>query len=129
MLRAGYTSVCEFHYLHHDAVRPATRTRPRCRCASWPRRGAPGIGPTMLPVLYQTSGFGAKPPREDQKRFLNEVDGLLRIVEACCAQGVRGVAPHFAARRPAGGLKDLLDGITAIDASAPIHIHVAEQMQ
>ena len=130
MLRAGYTSVCEFHYLHHDAAgRPyANPAEMSLRLVAAARRA--GIALTMLPVLYQTSSFGAKPPREDQKRFLNEVDGLLRIVEALRAQGVRsGVAPHSLRAVPPAALKDLLDGITAIDASAPIHIHVAEQMQ
>src|SRR5512147_729519 len=95
MLRAGYTSVCEFHYVHHAADgRPyANPAEMSLRLAAAARRA--GIGLTMLPVLYQTSGFGARPPREDQRRFLNGVDGLLRIVEALRQAGVRtGVAPH-----------------------------------
>lgn len=130
MLRAGYTSVCEFHYVHHDpAGRPhANPAEMSMRLVSAARRA--GIGLTMLPVLYQTSGFGAKPPREDQKRFLNDVDGLLRIVEALRAQGVRtGVAPHSLRAVPPDALAELLAGVDAIDATAPVHIHIAEQMQ
>uniref|UniRef100_UPI0035AEB51C amidohydrolase family protein n=1 Tax=Piscinibacter sp. TaxID=1903157 RepID=UPI0035AEB51C len=64
MLRAGYTSVCEFHYVHHDAAgRPyANPAEMSLRLVAAARRA--GIGLTMLPVLYQTSGFGAEPPRE-----------------------------------------------------------------
>jgi formimidoylglutamate deiminase len=130
MLRAGYTSVCEFHYVHHDpAGRPhADPAEMSLRLLAAARRA--GIGLTMLPVLYQASGFGAKPPREDQKRFLNDVDGLLRIVEALRGQGVRaGVAPHSLRAVPPAALADLLTGFDGIDASAPIHIHIAEQMQ
>ncbi|TXC67252.1 formimidoylglutamate deiminase [Piscinibacter aquaticus] len=130
MLRAGFTSVCEFHYVHHDpAGRPyADRAEMSLRLVAAARRA--GIGLTMLPVLYQTSGFGAKPPREDQKRFLNGVDGLLRIVEAVRANGVRtGVAPHSLRAVPPEALAELLAGLDAIDASAPVHIHIAEQMQ
>ena len=130
MLRAGYTSVCEFHYVHHDpAGRPyANPAEMSLRLVAAARRA--GIGLTMLPVLYQASGFGAKPPREDQKRFLNGVDGLLRIVEALRAQGVRtGVAPHSLRAVPPAALAELRAGIDAIDATAPVHIHVAEQMQ
>ena len=82
MLQAGYTSVCEFHYLHHmpdgrpydDAAEMSLRLLAAARRV--------GIGITLLPVLYQDSGFGAKPPRADQRRFVNPVDALLRIVEA-----------------------------------------------
>ena len=130
MLRAGYTSVCEFHYVHHDpAGRPyADAAAMSLRLVAAARRA--GIGLTMLPVLYQASGFGAKPPREDQKRFLNDVEGLLRIVEALRANGVRtGVAPHSLRAVPPPALAELLAGLDAIDATAPIHIHIAEQMQ
>lgn len=130
MLRAGYTSVCEFHYVHHDpAGRPyANPAELSLRLVAAARRA--GIGLTMLPVLYRASGFGAKPPREDQRRFLNEVDALLRIVEALRAEGVRtGVAPHSLRAVPPAALAELIAGIDAIDATAPIHIHIAEQMQ
>lgn len=130
MLRAGYTSVCEFHYVHHDpAGRPyANPAEMSLRLVAAARRA--GIGLTMLPVLYQTSGFGAKTPREDQRRFLNDVDALLRIVEALRKQGVRcGVAPHSLRAVPPAALADLLAGLDAIDATALIHIHIAEQMQ
>lgn len=130
MLRAGYTAVCEFNYVHHDpAGQPyANPAEMSLRLVSAARRA--GIGLTMLPVLYQTSGFGAKPPREDQRRFLNRVEGLLRIVEALRAQGVRtGVAPHSLRAVPPAALAELLAGVDAIDPTAPVHIHVAEQMQ
>ena len=130
MLRAGYTSVCEFHYVHHDpAGRPhANPAEMSLRLVAAARRA--GIGLTMLPVLYQTSGFGATPPREDQRRFLHDVDGLLRLVEALRVQGVRtGVAPHSLRAVPPAALAELLAGLDAMDATAPIHIHIAEQMQ
>lgn len=130
MLRAGYTSVCEFHYVHHDAGgRPyANFAEMSLRLVAAAQRA--GIGLTMLPVLYQTSGFGAKPPRADQRRFLNGVDGMLRLVEALRARGVRtGVAPHSLRAVPPAALRELIDGLRGIDATAPIHIHVAEQMQ
>ncbi len=130
MLRAGYTSVCEFHYVHHDpAGRPyANPAEMSLRLVAAARRA--GIGLTMLPVLYLASGFGPKPPRDDQKRFLNDVGGLLRIVEALREQGVRtGVAPHSLRAVPPAALAELMAGLDSIDAKAPVHIHIAEQMQ
>ncbi len=125
MLAAGYTAVCEFHYLHHDpAGRPyAERAELALRLVAAARRA--GIGLTMLPVLYRHGGFGPAPARADQRRFLNDVDGLLHIVERLRAAGVRtGAAPHSLRAVAPDDLRALLAGLPA---DAPLHIHVAEQ--
>src|ERR1700676_4142200 len=61
MLKAGYTSVAEFHYLHR---RPAGDHYPD-GSGLWDAiiaaAAASGIGLTLLPTLYQTSDFGAAP--------------------------------------------------------------------
>ena len=132
MLEAGYTSVCEFHYLHHDV-----HGRPYADDAELSQRllraaARAGIGLTLLPVLYQASGFGGTPPREDQRRFIRSTDSMLRLLERlrpqCQAQGVRlGLAPHSLRAVPPESLAQCVAGLTALDATAPIHIHVAEQ--
>ena len=130
MLRAGYTSVCEFQYVHHDPTgRPyAEPAQMSLRLVAAARRA--GIGLTLLPVLYRHSGFGPRPARADQRRFVNDVDALLRIVERLRGEGVRvGVAPHSLRAVAPADLEALLAGLDAIDPSAPIHIHVAEQEQ
>lgn len=130
MLQAGYTSVCEFHYLHHDRdgtpfAEPAEMA---LRLQSAAARA--GIGITLLPVLYQASGFGGQPPLAGQRRFVNDVDALLRIVERLRAQGARcGIAPHSLRAVPPAALRDALQGLQRIDATAPIHIHIAEQQR
>ena len=63
MLKSGYTTVAEFHYLHRQ-----TSTARHCIGASERimgrrnrgRRGNAGIGLTFLPTLYQTSDFGGQ---------------------------------------------------------------------
>ena len=131
MLRAGYTSVCEFHYLHHDPQgRPyADPAEMALRLLAAARRA--GIGITLLPVLYQHAGFGGQPPRADQRRFVNDTDALLDIVQRLRAEGAArvGVAPHSLRAVGPPALHALVAGLHAIDPNAPVHIHIAEQQQ
>ena len=134
MLEAGYTSVCEFHYVHHDqAGQPyaddATLSHALLRAA-----GNAGIGFTLLPVLYQTSGFGGKAPRADQSRFIRSTDNMLSLLQrlaptAQAQAAVLGLAPHSLRAVPPDSLREAVAGITALNAHAPIHIHIAEQIQ
>jgi formimidoylglutamate deiminase len=127
MLQAGYTAVCEFHYLHHDPAgrRYANPAEMSWRLVNAARRA--GIGLTLLPVLYQDAGFGGQAPRADQRRFLNSVDGLLEIAERTAATGTRvGVAPHSLRAVGPAALHELIAGI---ESTAPIHVHIAEQQQ
>jgi len=132
MLEAGYTSVCEFHYVHHDRDgRPYADDGVLSACLVEAAARA-GIGLTLLPVLYQASGFGAAPPTEGQRRFVRRTDDMLRLLERlkplCERQGARlGLAPHSLRAVPPDALAQALAGLDAIDATAPIHIHIAEQ--
>src|SRR6185369_15903622 len=87
-------------------------------------------GLTLLPVLYQASGFGGAAPLPQQRRFIHSVDGLLGLVERLHATGVRtGVAPHSLRAVPPAALRDVVDGLHAMDPAAPVHIHIAEQQR
>src|SRR5262245_56094848 len=70
MLEAGFTSVAEFHYLHHQPD-----GRPYDNPAEMSERivvaaDTAGIGLILLPVLYRQNGFLGKPPSPGQKRFI-----------------------------------------------------------
>ncbi len=133
LVKAGYTAVGEFHYLHHapDGRPYDVRAETGLRILAAARSA--GIGVTLLPVLYGYGGFGGQPAGEGQKRFLNDPDGLLRIVaalrEAAGADPqVRvGLAPHSLRAVTPETLQATLAGLAALDPEAPIHIHVAEQ--
>jgi len=127
MLQAGYTAVCEFHYLHHDPAGHAFADPAEMSMRLVNAAQRAGIGLTLLPVLYQHAGFGAQPARADQHRFVNSVEGLLEIVARVRASGTRvGVAPHSLRAVGPDALRQLVAGI---DAGAPVHIHIAEQQQ
>ena len=79
LLAAGYTQVCEFHYLHNAPdgrtyADPAEMSLALVRAAQ-----RTGIGLTLLPTLYMRSGFAAKGLRDDQKRFASTPESVLRI--------------------------------------------------
>jgi len=132
MLEAGYTQVCEFHYLHHDSSgQPYADDATLATCLLRAAQNA-GISLTLLPVLYQSSGFGGTSPSDGQRRFIRSTDNMLNLLAKlkplCEAQGTRlGLAPHSLRAVPPVGLREAIAGLDAMDKTAPIHIHIAEQ--
>lgn len=128
MLEAGYTAVCEFHYVHHRPdgrpyADPAAMSRALVDAAR-----ATGIRLTLLPVLYMRGGFDGRPLAERQRRFGHDVDGYLRLLDTLRAEEdgtVRvGCALHSLRAVPPGAMRDVL---AALPGDARIHIHIAEQ--
>lgn len=129
MLEAGFTTVGEFHYLHHDVD-----GRPYADLAEMAKRivaaaAQARIGLTLLPSFYAYGGFGGAPPSTGQRRFINDPDRFLDLVERTRAAvatlpGARvGIAPHsLRAVTPA-----TLRAACQAAPQGPIHIHAAEQ--
>lgn len=134
MLKAGYTSVAEFHYLHRD---PQGRLYPDAAELSERMIAAAktaGIRLTLLPVLYAYSGFNQQPAALEQRRFLNSVDTFLtlwqRLHEDQHAAPFRlGLAFHSLRAVSQEMVSDILEAVDQIDPKAPIHLHIAEQQQ
>jgi formimidoylglutamate deiminase len=131
LLRAGYTQVCEFHYLHNNTdgqpyADPLELSLALVRAA---RRT--GIGLTLLPTLYMRSGFGASGLREDQRRFASTPESVLRIARAVRSQAsgdttlTAGIALHSLRAVDPGALREAAAAARA--EGMPVHIHVAEQ--
>lgn len=125
MLRAGFTSVAEFHYLHH--LPGGTRTRAMAD-AVIAAADETGIRLRLLPVAYFHSGFGQQPPATGQARFVHaDVDDYLRLLQSLAAHAP-GIAPHSLRAVPAEWLAELVKGAEALlGDDFPVHIHVAEQ--
>ena len=129
MLEAGYTTVCEFHYVHHQPggapyADPAAMSKALVAAAR-----DTGIRMTLLPVLYMTGGFDGRALSARQQRFSHGVDDFLRLLD-----GLRmleddrlrvGCAFHSLRAVPEAAMKDVL---AALPAEAPVHIHIAEQV-
>jgi formimidoylglutamate deiminase len=135
MLKAGYTSVAEFHYLH----RPSGGAHYAGANLLWEAIGEAaalaGIGLTFLPTLYQSSDFGGAPLRPEQARFALQTDAFLRAIEDRIGAERRGgagvvrtgAAFHSLRAVPLDQLREAALALRAIDSNLPVHIHVAEQ--
>jgi formimidoylglutamate deiminase len=123
MLESGFTSVAEFHYLHHA---PDGREYDDIGEMASHIAGAAaqvGIDLTLLPVFYAHSGFGGLPPTQAQRRFITGLDRYARLYERCTALSAAGVAPHSLRAVKLEELREL----TQLAGSRPVHIHIAEQ--
>lgn len=129
MLEGGFTRAGEFHYLHRTPdgtpyADPAELTHRVAAAAA-----DTGIALSFLPVFYAHADFGGAPPRPGQRRFIHDLDGFARLVEATRADAkglpdaTVGVAPHsLRAVTP-----EELAVLTDLGAGGPLHIHAAEQ--
>lgn len=131
LLRGGFTAVAEFHYVHHqpDGTPYANRAELGERIIA--AANASGIGLTLLPVLYRWSDFGATPPRAEQRRFINDLDGFAALLDALAPQLREpdrrlGIAPHSLRAVGPRDLDALLSLRAEHDASMPVHLHIAE---
>ncbi len=135
MLKSGYTRVAEFHYLHHDNQGAPHTELEAMANAIFQASNASGIGLTMLPVLYQFSGFGEQTPNHGQRRFINSTAQFNELVSACAELAKRtpntnvGIAPHSLRAVNKQGLIDAVNHVRSLDDKAPIHIHIAEQQK
>jgi formimidoylglutamate deiminase len=143
MLKMGYTRVAEFHYLHHDidgssynnensSAKSGLSTMAE---AIFQAAQESGIGLTMLPVLYQFSGFGAQVANEGQKRFINSTTQFNQLVSECFSLSERyentnvGIAPHSLRAVDKKSLTEAVAHVRSLDAKSPIHIHISEQQK
>jgi formimidoylglutamate deiminase len=133
MLKHGYTSVAEFHYLHNDRDgRPYADRAELAHCIV-SGASAAGIALTLLPVLYAHGGFGHKPLSPAQRRFKSDPAALVDLLRELARRHLPspllrlGIAPHSARAVDALLLTEMVDLATQLDPTMPIHMHVSEQ--
>ena len=132
MLKAGYTSVAEFHYVHHDADGQPYADRTELSRQISQAAASSGIGLTLLPVLYSHAGFGGQAPNEGQRRFINSTEDYLalqaRLKPILAAQPAQQLGLCFHSLR-AVTPQQITDVLAASDSACPVHIHIAEQQK
>ena len=115
MVAAGYTSVGEFHYVHHrpDGT-PYDEADPMGHALQLAAEEA-GIRLSLLDACYLSSGFGA-PPEGVQLRFS---DGSARAWAARAASGPAAIHSVRAVPR---------DELSVFRGRSPLHVHLSEQV-
>ncbi len=132
MLKAGYTRVAEFQYLHHQANGSQYDNIAEMSLQTLAAARGTGLGITSLPVHYQYGGFGAQSPSEQQRRFVNDPEDYLTIVDALVNAGkndnnaVTGLSAHSLRAVTKESFGEVLRGCEK-HGQRPIHIHIAEQ--
>ena len=135
LLRAGYTHVCEFHYLHRNLDGAPYSQATRMGDALIAAAQRTGIGLTLLPVVYLRRGFASDSLTDMQRRFRCAPEEALAMAQAVrtraaadASAGLRlhaGVAVHSLRAVPPAVVREIDTAVRDM----PLHIHVSEQLQ
>ncbi len=134
LVRHGFTSVAEFHYLRNDPAGRAYDDPVEMARRLVSAAGQAGIGMTILPTVYRTSDFGGAAPLAAQRRFTASVEDLIGDIAVLGAEAspatVRvGLALHSLRAVPPADLAVAVEAVRGMDPDIPLHIHVAEQQR
>ncbi|MGR3616295.1 MAG: formimidoylglutamate deiminase [Paracoccaceae bacterium] len=130
MQEAGYASVGEFHYVHHQPGGAPFDHLSELSQRVFGAADETDIGLTHLPVLYSYGGAGKVALSGGQMRFGNDVERFARLVgdarsalSELPSDARVGIAPHsLRATSP-----DDLAQVLPVAEGNPVHIHIAEQ--
>lgn len=122
MVAAGYTSVSEFHYLHHQADGTPYDDPNALGHALVAAAEHAGIRLTLVDTCYLAGGIG-EPLSPAQRRFGDgDADRWAERVAAIRHERVGG-AIHSVRAVP----RDQMATVVAASAGRPLHVHVSEQ--
>ena len=129
MAKAGYATVAEFHYVHHDAAGKPYADEAELAQRVIAAAEEAGLGLTLLPVFYAHAGFNGVAPTPDQRRFVHTPASYASLVQKLSSIArdrdiVVGIAPHSLRAVTAEELGHL---VRLAPPGAPLHIHAAEQ--
>lgn len=129
---AGFSTVVEFHYLHHRPDGRPYDDRLAMARALVAAADEAGVRLCLLPVLYQRAGFFSEEPRPEMARFVLSTEAYLEMLNQL--QASLQATPHrvgiaFHSLRAVGleAMERVLEHRASWDPEAPVHIHVAEQ--
>jgi formimidoylglutamate deiminase len=125
MLKSGFTTVGEFHYLHHD-VGARALPGPQMSVALARAAALVGIRLVLLETAYARGG-ATRALTDEQRRFsFPAVGDFLRHVEASLSAGAgAGVAIHSVRACPRAWIEELAH--FSRERGLVLHVHACEQ--
>ena len=130
MLEAGYASVGEFHYVHHQADGTPYDNIAELSVRVFAAARESGIGLTHLPVLYSYGGARQIPLQPGQLRFGNDFARFEKL-HAGAGNAMADLPPDTRLGIAAHSLRavspDDLKHAAALGVGSPCHIHISEQ--
>lgn len=133
LLKGGYTTVVEFHYLHHQPDGSPYADRAAMAQAVHEAAREAGIGLTLLPVVYMQAGVTGEALEGAQRRFALDPEGWARLAETLATtfrddpQRHLGLALHSVRAVPPRAIQDAVAMARGNGPPLPVHIHLAEQ--
>ena len=128
MLRSGYTSVAEFHYLHRDPT-DSDATDTMFEAIATAARDS-GIRLTYVPVHYERAGFEDPEPTSRQATFAMSVNEFLRHFERVAPRSSDTLTIGIGAHSLRAVSRESLERIAEVAATGiPMHLHIAEQQR
>ena len=131
MLKNGYTSVAEFHYLHHD--KDGNKYANVCELGERLLIAAKevGIHITLIPIFYNKGGFNKK-NELNQKRFIShDTDQYLNLFEKTLETTNKygsnvGIGVHSIRAVD----EKMIEEVNNYNKNKyPFHLHIAEQLK
>ncbi len=126
MLEAGYTSACEFHYIHRE-LGDKNNTE-NMSLAIIKAAHEVGIVLSLLPVLYTQAHIDGTKLSNLQQRFYLTTDEYISLYKTLekqlCPEQNMGICFHSLR---AVSLEQMQKVLKSLDKGQPIHIHIAEQ--
>ena len=132
MLRHGYTSVAEFHYVHHDQNGKKYNNLAEMGSRLVSAAKKVGLKITLIPIFYQKGGFG-KEPTYEQRRFISStIEEYQKLYEASekATQFYDGANIAIGIHSMRGVEPELIKRVASeFPKEVPFHIHISEQLK
>lgn len=131
LLEYGYTSVCEFHYLHHDPAGHAYAQPATLSVAIMEAARRAGIRLTLIPVYYHQAAPGKAIQTRQRRFYSKDTDEYLALLENIANANRKsypevlvGYGVHSMRAASPRDIKTILGTHWAL---GPAHLHVSEQ--
>lgn len=133
MLRHGYTSVVEFHYLHHDPLGKPYQNPSEISLRLIAAAQKAGIQLILVPVLYQLGDFFTEAKPRQRRFIFKEMDNYFKLLETLEKYRLSNAADpsNFSLGLGIHSLRavagEIAEKVFSLPIGGPRHMHLAEQ--